>query len=646
MGLGPTQPWLPLFPSREFSFLARGRRYGFRFGGRKVHHVSSGYQPCHEPVDLAKKANPCLRIEEHKQEQTTIWWSHDTLRSGFRTTRSEPRNRSTTSSQPVDLAKKANPCLRIEEHKEEKTRVCGGPPARDCLWTAARPSPRRAHTAAHSYCPSTAAPLQPPPPSSLPFPTPLPSTPHLLFNTPKTTRGMAITSALSFLSDRKRPIAIAVTLFVVLSSLFILFNPAPSPLQFYSSPSSHISSSETSIPVSSNASPPEAPTTLASNGPTESAAVLLLIPFPDRNRHRTLRPLPGTLRPTRPNQITARDSETAVEVSGERDGEGRGGGGGVVELCEVGKGVVAAYYIPCLDNVKAIKSLKSMRHMENWERHCPEPRARCLVPLPERYRRPVPSSPQSPLFAMPRRPPSTCRLLRRASSFFSIVGTPLGLQLHRRRGPAASSSCSSTAEAPLAASSRSSAAEALLVASSCSAELEPDPTLVQALFPTSRRRSRRARCPAAAVTHRRGGARRRGQRPAGASELRKKNGEEEGDDMWAPHCDDYAKCGTSGGSPACGCVHGFSPESPWDWALRDSPGGCARLLHRMPTRSSSKSSICPGVHGPRRHLPVLAAFAEHLEADLEAAVREAAELILDGDSLGKKEKGTKEEDDM
>ncbi len=27
-----------------------------------------GYQPC-SPVDLATKANPCLRIEEHKQEQ-------------------------------------------------------------------------------------------------------------------------------------------------------------------------------------------------------------------------------------------------------------------------------------------------------------------------------------------------------------------------------------------------------------------------------------------------------------------------------------------------------------------------------------------------------------------------------------------------
>ncbi|OQU87780.1 hypothetical protein SORBI_3003G342500 [Sorghum bicolor] len=33
----------------------------------------------------------------------------------------------------------------------------------------------------------------------------------------------------------------------------------------------------------------------------------------------------------------------------------------------------------------------SRRHMEHRERHCPtEPRPRCLVPLPERYRRPVP----------------------------------------------------------------------------------------------------------------------------------------------------------------------------------------------------------------------------------------------------------------
>ena len=95
---------------------------------------------------------------------------------------------------------------------------------------------------------------------------------------------------------------------------------------------------------------------------------------------------------------SAGNNETAAGVSAERDAEGQGGGAAVEEpvelpsweLCEVGKGVVAADYIPCLDNVKAIKGLKSLRHMEHRERHCPEPRPRCLVPLPERYRRPVP----------------------------------------------------------------------------------------------------------------------------------------------------------------------------------------------------------------------------------------------------------------
>jgi hypothetical protein len=49
------------------------------------------------------------------------------------------------------------------------------------------------------------------------------------------------------------------------------------------------------------------------------------------------------------------------------------------KLC---KGAVAVDYIPCLDNFKAIKALKSRRHMEHRERHCPDPSPRCLVPLP------------------------------------------------------------------------------------------------------------------------------------------------------------------------------------------------------------------------------------------------------------------------
>ena len=57
------------------------------------------------------------------------------------------------------------------------------------------------------------------------------------------------------------------------------------------------------------------------------------------------------------------------------------------KLC---KGPVAVDYIPCLDNFVAIKALKSRRHMEHRERHCPETSVRCLLPLPKGYKVPVP----------------------------------------------------------------------------------------------------------------------------------------------------------------------------------------------------------------------------------------------------------------
>lgn len=56
------------------------------------------------------------------------------------------------------------------------------------------------------------------------------------------------------------------------------------------------------------------------------------------------------------------------------------------ELC---KGSSATDYTPCLDNMKAIKKLRSRRHMEHRERHCPQPSPRCLVPLPAGYRVPL-----------------------------------------------------------------------------------------------------------------------------------------------------------------------------------------------------------------------------------------------------------------
>ncbi|KAK7300492.1 hypothetical protein RJT34_11337 [Clitoria ternatea] len=57
------------------------------------------------------------------------------------------------------------------------------------------------------------------------------------------------------------------------------------------------------------------------------------------------------------------------------------------KLCE---DPVTVDYIPCLDNFEAIKALKSRRHMEHRERHCPETSLHCLLPLPNGYKGPVP----------------------------------------------------------------------------------------------------------------------------------------------------------------------------------------------------------------------------------------------------------------
>ncbi|KAG4173181.1 hypothetical protein ERO13_A11G042800v2 [Gossypium hirsutum] len=55
-------------------------------------------------------------------------------------------------------------------------------------------------------------------------------------------------------------------------------------------------------------------------------------------------------------------------------------------LCNVTAG---PDYIPCLDNEKALKKLRSTRHFEHRERHCPEEGPTCLVPLPKGYKRPI-----------------------------------------------------------------------------------------------------------------------------------------------------------------------------------------------------------------------------------------------------------------
>ncbi|PSS26616.1 Methyltransferase [Actinidia chinensis var. chinensis] len=56
------------------------------------------------------------------------------------------------------------------------------------------------------------------------------------------------------------------------------------------------------------------------------------------------------------------------------------------KLCNVTAG---PDYIPCLDNWEAIKNLRSTKHYEHRERHCPEDPPTCLVSLPEGYQRSI-----------------------------------------------------------------------------------------------------------------------------------------------------------------------------------------------------------------------------------------------------------------
>ncbi|XP_054820205.1 probable methyltransferase PMT26 [Prosopis cineraria] len=56
------------------------------------------------------------------------------------------------------------------------------------------------------------------------------------------------------------------------------------------------------------------------------------------------------------------------------------------KLCNVTSG---PDFIPCLDNWQAIRNLRTTKHYEHRERHCPAESPTCLVPLPEGYRTPI-----------------------------------------------------------------------------------------------------------------------------------------------------------------------------------------------------------------------------------------------------------------
>lgn len=56
------------------------------------------------------------------------------------------------------------------------------------------------------------------------------------------------------------------------------------------------------------------------------------------------------------------------------------------KLCDVNAGTD---YIPCLDNEATIRKLRSTKHYEHRERHCPDNAPTCLVPLPDGYKPPI-----------------------------------------------------------------------------------------------------------------------------------------------------------------------------------------------------------------------------------------------------------------
>lgn len=79
-------------------------------------------------------------------------------------------------------------------------------------------------------------------------------------------------------------------------------------------------------------------------------------------------------------------STQAAESKNEKESQESSKTGYNWKVCNVTAG---PDFIPCLDNLKAIRSLHSTKHYEHRERHCPEEPPTCLVSLPEGYKRSI-----------------------------------------------------------------------------------------------------------------------------------------------------------------------------------------------------------------------------------------------------------------
>lgn len=103
--------------------------------------------------------------------------------------------------------------------------------------------------------------------------------------------------------------------------------------------------------------------------------------FPDGAQSELLNETARTQNGAWSTQAAESKKEKEVQATSKEDGTGHNW-----KLCNVTTG---PDYIPCLDNEDAIKKLKTTKHYEHRERHCPDEAPTCLLPLPEGYKQPI-----------------------------------------------------------------------------------------------------------------------------------------------------------------------------------------------------------------------------------------------------------------
>ncbi|GAA0162860.1 methyltransferase [Lithospermum erythrorhizon] len=92
------------------------------------------------------------------------------------------------------------------------------------------------------------------------------------------------------------------------------------------------------------------------------------------------------------NETTTQNGSFSTQASESKNEEAKISAGKVAQasyewkVCNTSAG---PDYIPCLDNIEAIRHLRSTRHYEHRERHCPDNPPTCFVPLPEGYQKSI-----------------------------------------------------------------------------------------------------------------------------------------------------------------------------------------------------------------------------------------------------------------